>query len=252
MNNIIRKSILPFYKCMSGLGQIGVWFTVPLSYPEKRKLRFYSRRRLIDRNYDENIKKFELHRPVVIASGGYIENQKDYTDLYYGAETLDFCGCEVIAVYNALHAMEINESGSPGEPSLPKLISIFEQKGITMAGEFGTSPLAVRDFFIRRGFDVQMVRNESRYGLVMRHCSIGILTVFNDRDRLHAGIHTMCITKDAVDGLVLHNTNGTFRTYATMKELIEDIGSNKKAQGIMILGVQAGKSEHSYTVMWQS
>ena len=52
-----------------------------------------------------NIEHFPRHLPQIQRYNGFIEDQSNYYDLKYGHQTIDFSGCEVIAVYNALYAL---------------------------------------------------------------------------------------------------------------------------------------------------
>lgn len=235
MNSLVRRAVRPFFNLFSAIGKTGLWFTVPMK--GKYRLRFYSRKKSIDRNYDKNLSAFENHRSRIDRDKGFIEDQNLYKDMSYGVSTMSESGCGVIAVFNALKALSINEAGSEGAPSLPNLISIFENSGITMAGQFGTGPKSIADFFRKRGFDIRTATDQRRYAQIARRCNVCIITIFNNKDRLHDFLHTMCITKEG-DYLVLHNTNGRKALYRSMKELLQNCGIKGKAQGIMIIGIE--------------
>ena len=126
MNSLVRRAVRPFFNLFSAIGKTGLWFTVPMK--GKYRLRFYSRKKCIDRNFDKNLSAFENHISRIDRDRGFIEDQNLYKDMYYGASTMAESGCGVIAVYNALKALSINEAGSEGSPSLPNLISIFENR----------------------------------------------------------------------------------------------------------------------------
>lgn len=234
MNRLVRISVRPFCDFMSAIGRLGIWFTIPMN--GKYRLSFFSKRKYIDQNYDKNLLAIEHHLDKIEKDKGFIENQKLYNDMYYGVTTMAETGCEVIAVYNALVALLLNESGSAGAPSLPKLISIFENSGIMMAGQFGTGPKAIVDFFRKRGIEVRIAYDQSRYGIISRERAASIIMIFNNKDRLHDAIHTMCITRDR-DYLVLHNLKDRPVRFSSMKELIAKSGVKGKAQGIMIVGI---------------
>ncbi len=234
MNSFVRKSVRPFYDFLAALGSTGLWFTVPMK--GNNRLRFYSRKKCIDRNYDRNVAAFKRHEERIEREKGFIENQNLYSDMHYGICSMDRNGCGVIAVYNALRALGINEAGSEGIPSLPNLISIFENSGITMAGQLGTGPRSIADFFDKRGIGIRTATDENRYSAIVRMCPVCIITIFNNKDRLHDYVHTMCITKEG-DFLVLHNSNGGRRIYSSMKELMLGCGIKGKAKGMMIVGI---------------
>ena len=72
-------------------------------------------------NLEKNIKNFEHHKKEIEKNNGYIENQEDYKDMSYGNKTIDFCGCEIIATYNAIYDITGNHS-----ISFPIMIDSFE------------------------------------------------------------------------------------------------------------------------------
>ena len=54
-------------------------------------------------NLEKNIKNFKNHIKEIKDNDNYIETQDDYNDMYYGNQTISFCGCEIIATYNAIY-----------------------------------------------------------------------------------------------------------------------------------------------------
>jgi hypothetical protein len=65
---------------------------------------------------------------------------------------------------------------------------------------------------------------------------VSIITIFNNKERLHDYVHTMCISREG-DYLVLHNSNGRREIYPSMKELLLGCGIKGKAQGMMLVGI---------------
>lgn len=87
----------------------------------------------------------------------YIEHQSAMEGiLYYGRHTASYNACEVIAVYNALVAM--NDGVSPVD--FPTLLATFEGNGIMLEGDFGTDPTALYLYLDANGYDVD---NETKY-----------------------------------------------------------------------------------------
>ena len=105
MNSLVRRAVRPFFNLFSAIGKTGLWFTVPMK--GKYRLRFYSRKKCIDRNFDKNLSAFENHISRIDRDRGFIEDQNLYKDMYYGASTMAESGCGVIAVYNALKALSL-------------------------------------------------------------------------------------------------------------------------------------------------
>ena len=63
--------------------------------------------------------------------------------MYFGNKTISFCGCEIIATYNALYDLTGNH-----DINFPEIINEFEKDGIVLSGFFGTAPKAVEDYLI--------------------------------------------------------------------------------------------------------
>ena len=80
----------------------------------------------IPRNFSENDRMNAESYMARLKSGkgfvrGLIERQADFTDMSLGKSTLDYSGCEVIAVYNLLWKYRGGELVTP----LPELIETF-------------------------------------------------------------------------------------------------------------------------------
>ena len=117
---------------------------------------------------------------------GFIENQKDLKDVSFGKKNLAFSGCEIIAAYNALVKL-----GGVSNFSLPKLISEFEKDGMVFGGRFGTSPVAILQFFLKNGYKCDFAHDESAIRRIESQYDTFIVTVYNDRDNIKRQIHTI-------------------------------------------------------------
>ena len=58
--------------------------------------------------------------------------------MYYGNKTISFCGCEIIATYNAIYDLT-----GKHDISFPEMINDFEKYRIALSGFFGTAPRAI-------------------------------------------------------------------------------------------------------------
>lgn len=162
---------------------------------------------------------------------GLIERQAEFTDMSLGKSTLDYSGCEVIAVYNLLWKYRGGELVTP----LPELIETFEADGILHAGRFGVSPRSIRDYLKDRGIEVNYTEDEGDFDLLGEFCDHFIVTVMNDRDDIFRQIHTFYISKE--DGrLIAHNAGSKMRYY-TISEVIGALKGGR-AKGLSMIAVK--------------
>lgn len=138
----------------------------------------------------------------------YFEHQEELKDFLYGTYDASYNSCEVIAVYNALRAL--NNGRSP--VSFPLLLNEFECSGITLKGAFGTSPAAVYRYFRKLGYDAKMITAGRVKGRALarlqEHYATYILTAYNDAHDLGSMIHTVSITAQN-ESYVIHNDGDT-------------------------------------------
>lgn len=168
---------------------------------------------------------------------GLIENQNAYSDMKFGRTTIRYAGCEIIAAYNALLSL-----GEGADTDFVSLISEFEKDGMIFGGLFGTSPKAIFDYFIKRGFEAAFTVNESEFEAFSEKYDTLILTMYNNSRNIMEKVHTISITK--TDELfTAHNTYGngiTIGPYASLSTLLGYIcGGN--AKGISLIGIQKTK-----------
>jgi len=192
--------------------------------------------KLIRRNFTQNdISNVQAYRKRIAEKPDFrtalIERQADFTDMSLGKSTLDYSGCEVIAVYNLL----LKYSGGELKVELPDLIEIFEKDGILHAGRFGVSPRSIRDYFRGRGVEVNYTEEEGDFDLLGSFCDHFILTVMNDRDDIFRQVHTFYISKEG-GRLIAHNAGLRMRYYS----ISEIIGALKggKAKGLCLIAVK--------------
>ncbi len=178
----------------------------------------------------------------------YIEHQSAMKDLlYYGKYTADYNACEVIAVYNALVAM--NDGVSPVD--FPTLLATFEGNGIMLKGYFGTDPTSLYLYFDANGYDVDMLYGgsikDSKLDKMQEKYDTYILTAYNDGDNLGEQIHTISITAEEVDNetkYVIHNAgDDTFNddeTYVYYDSLADAVNSYNDGNGepISVIGIK--------------
>ena len=193
----------------------------------------------IPRNFSQNDRSNIEAYAARLESGkgfvkGLIERQAEFTDMSLGKSTLDYSGCEVIAVYNLLWKYRGGELVTP----LPELIETFEADGILYAGRFGVSPRSIRDYLKGRGIEVNYTEDEGDFDLLGEFCDHFIVTVMNDRDDIFRQIHTFYISKE--DGrLIAHNAGSKMRYY-TISEVIGALKGGR-AKGLSMIAVKDEK-----------
>ncbi len=170
----------------------------------------------------------------------YVEYQANLTWLKYGEATglqrkLFFQGreltaaenaCEVIAVYNALLALE-KARGQNGKKrkrrSLPELLYLFSQKGMCNKGVFGTSPKALEKYFREHNFRTAYVAGkqitEEALSEMQDNYDAFLFTAFNRGQNPFSNVHTMCITKEK-GGYQRHNDYEKEQFYETVYDAV--------------------------------
>ena len=192
--------------------------------------------KLIKRNFTQNdISNVQAYRKRIAEKPGFrtalIERQADFTDMSLGKSTLDYSGCEVIAVYNLL----LKYSGGDLKVELPNLIEIFEKDGILHAGRFGVSMKSIKKYLVEIGIEVNYTTDEEDFDLLGHFCDHFILTVMNDREDIFRQIHTFYISKDG-ERLIAHNAGLRMRYYS-ISEIIGALNGGK-AKGICLMAVK--------------
>ena len=192
--------------------------------------------KLIKRNFTQNdISNVQAYRKRMAEKPGFrtalIERQADFTDMSLGKSTLDYSGCEVIAVYNLL----LKYGGGDLKVELPDLIEIFEKDGILHAGRFGVSMKSIKKYLGEIGIEVNYTTHEEDFDLLGHFCDHFILTVMNDREDIFRQIHTFYISKDG-ERLIAHNAGLRMRYYS-ISEIIGALNGGK-AKGICLMAVK--------------
>ena len=186
-------------------------------------------------NLSKNVKHYENHKKS-IEKNGFIEEQKDYKDMYYGEKTMDYNGCGIIAAFNAMYDLTGNHI-----MSLPLMIESFENDGIVMMGIFGTSPNSIKNFFIKQGFETISTTKEEEFNKIGEDFDSFILTFYNDGLNIFSQVHIANISK--TNGKFNIHNNGSNcqqKSYNSISDLIIKT-SNEKAKGIMLIGIKRKK-----------
>ena len=185
-------------------------------------------------NLENNIQNFEKnHLEEIRRNKGYIEDQYMYSDMKYGLKTIEFSGCEIIAVYNA-----INDLTGEENKNFPQMIDYFEKDGILLYGLFGTTPLAIEKFFNELEYETMSSTKREDYANIQNHCDTFILTIYNDVEDIMAMIHTVNISKK--DGKYFVHNNGENENLIEYDSIIDVVVkiNNGKSKDIFLIGIK--------------
>ena len=154
----------------------------------------------------------------------------------------DYNSCEAIAVFN----LEQFLSGEAQTGDFPKLLYTFERNAAACGGRFGSAPSAVERYLKKSGLQVGKLVgtacDRNRLLAFTAQFEAFIVVVYNNKNTLRAGIHTMCVTKDVrnrTTGYLLHNDYHCYgaRWYPSLTAAIEDYNFDR-AKMIEVLGVK--------------
>lgn len=183
-------------------------------------------------NLEKNTHNFKNHLQEIEKNNGYIENQHDYTDMYYGNKTISFCGCEIIATFNAIYDIK-----GYHYISFPEMINDFEKDGIILSGFFGTSPIAIEDYLNKKGFKTISSDKKEEYDKIGEIASALILTFYNDKNDIFNMIHTINITKKEGNFYIHNNGDKCYlEPYISISDLLFRI-NNGNAKDIFLIGI---------------
>lgn len=181
---------------------------------------------------------------------GYIEAQPNWGQIPFGAAAMSYSGCEIMAVYNALHAL--GKEMTP--PDMAELINTFERKGAVLSGMWGCSPYAVYDYFVMRGYETAFTcsRDLPLINQMGERFDAVILTAYNDRYDIRSMIHTICVTKDENGHYIMHNAYkknkageyaayGQGRQITSLQEIIKRMSAGGHASPVCVIGISNSK-----------
>ena len=135
---------------------------------------------------------------------GFIENQNvkgaGWDQISYGINTMDKAGCGIFATYNTLIAL-----GQPvSSKDLVEIISEYEESGNSLGGLIGTSPLAVKRYFTKRGYPNKLEYDSSKETLNAlgeeKSYSAFIGLALNNKSDIRDGGHYVAIDRKENQG----------------------------------------------------
>ena len=183
-------------------------------------------------NLEKNNINFKNHIKRIEEDKGYIEDQYNYDDMYYGKKTIAFCGCEIIATYNAIYDLT-----GKHDISFPEMINEYEKDGIVLSGLFGTAPKAIEDYFKKHGFKTISSCKKEDYDKIGEECNALILTLYNDKYDICNMVHTVNITKKD-NKYYIHNNGYTslLESYDSISDLVLRINDGE-SKDIFLIGI---------------
>ena len=150
-----------------------------------------------------------------ITQGKYINNQGAFFDFPYGYGNVGLNGCGPIAVFNALVALNeinvINVEKKEIYNHFIKILEYFEKNGAALKGRFGTSPISIRYYLKKNGFETKAYSKKSTSKLNdfsdNYHAFISI--IYNDAKDIRRGLHFICTKKNEDGTFTSHNPEYT-------------------------------------------
>ena len=194
-------------------------------------LRISFRKKFPD-HLEKNRKAFPNHLRTIKLNKGFIEDQHNYKDMFYGLSPFSSNGCELIAIYNALYDMTKKE-----DIDLPLIINIHEKSGMVLNGLFGTSPKAIEEYFKKNGYKTMSSSKKANYENIAKSTDVLILTIYNNIDDITDQVHTICITKN--QGKYYVHNNGSRSAgvaYNSITDVLAKINGGR-AKDIFLIGI---------------
>lgn len=167
------------YKDESGRS---VWMYKPKNFGKSKMTR-------ASRNYAHNKKNDKTNGKLVYGQGN-----KSVKNMKYGWKKLDYNGCEIIAVYNALKLQ-----GYKGV-NLPDIIAEFELNNMAwLRGMLGTKPSDLSKYFIAHKIGVNSYERLKDFKNATKVNSVYIVSFWNDSIPFD-GIHTITVKDTRIGG----------------------------------------------------
>ena len=184
-------------------------------------------------NFENNMLAFQNHLARINQTNGFIEKQESFWDMKYGAYNLSENGCGLIATYNVLHDLTGKDY-----INFPLIIDSLEKDGIILSGLFGTSMVAIEEYFKKNGFKTKFSTKKENYDKLGEECDALILTIYNNKKNILEAIHTFAITKK--DGkFYLHNQKSSYlgsNAFNSITDILLKINSGL-AKDISLIGI---------------
>ena len=164
-------------------------------------------------------KKNFYHNVLINLPDDYLTGQDagELSKLKYGLYSVGWCGCEMIAVYNAARDLGV-------KTTLPRVCYEMYPKSSIMMGFFGSNVCALGKFFDARNIDYSSTWDYNTFFNELPHCQCGILSFWNHR-RIFSSLHTVMVKY--IDGKIVVFNKSNKRTEPVPTENRHGVTSEK-------------------------
>ena len=188
----------------------------------------------------------------VYVSGKYIENQSFWGEVRYGTSGMDNNGCGIIAIINACHSLGMDMTNE----EVADLIAEFEANGCVWGGMFGTSPLAIVEYFENSPYYEVTYTTSAEIEENLYCDETFIVEVYNKGNDITSGMHYVNIERRVDENgdvkYVVHNSgyysddnknNSPDKDefvemeYDSLDEAIENVGHDHDSEPVMIIKI---------------
>ena len=141
----------------------------------------------------------------------------------------------MIATYNALQFLTNGNS----KTIFPELLAHFEHGGITLGGEFGTSPYAVYNFFKKKGYDAKIITGLAKKSVIEKlqeTYATYIMLAYNNKDDLGKMVHYVNVTKENRN-YVIHNNGQEREQFFSLQDAVNGYGDHN-GRAICLIGIR--------------
>lgn len=149
-----------------------------------------------------------------VLSSYYINRQADLADIPYGTGDLGLNGCGPIALFNAVRALDEDNSkfeDVTSNISLSSIVDYLELKGAAFGGKLGTSPHMIDRFLKLRGYTTKIYsgKNSTKLNNFSKEFEAFISLIYNDSKSIKKGLHFICTKKNVYGSFTTHNPDRT-------------------------------------------
>ncbi|WP_130862924.1 peptidoglycan DD-metalloendopeptidase family protein [Bacilliculturomica massiliensis] len=161
--------------------------------------------------------------------GGYVNGQQSTRSaiyyMHYGSREMNYNGCEIIAMYNALIALE-NKHKMNTIANWGQLNALFAQ------GELGTCWWKADDFFKKLKYNAVEYKAStlSQWDAKIQACDVAIISYWNNTIgpvvNPFDGLHSIAVVKNAEGGFTAYNRDTRSRSskdYASIQAMVDEI-----------------------------
>ena len=212
------------------------------------------RKRVIEKHRSENVEKIDE----VYNRGQYIENQGEWKEVQYGDYDMSYDGCGIIAIVNAYHSLGVDLTSD----QVAELISEFEKNGIVSNGKWGTSPLAIIEYFENNTYytvDYTTSTEIDKIEEIANNSDTIIVEVYNNGMDISEGMHFVNIEKRIDENgevtYIVHNSDcykddnennykdegEDYIEYSSIEKALDAIGKKDASKPIIVIGLSKPK-----------